>query len=49
MNQSINNFFIERKAAWLKTRLTASLSDEEKVQLERESDEKFALSNGVGA
>jgi len=45
MNQSINNFFIERKAAWLKSRLTASFSDEEKVQLERESDEKFALSN----
>ena len=45
MNQRINNFFIERKAAWLKSRLTVSLSDEEKVQIQREADEKFSLSN----
>lgn len=45
MSQSINAFFIERKVAWLKSRLTASLSDEEKTQIEREAVEKFSLSN----
>jgi CRISPR-associated protein Csy1 len=45
MNQNIPDFFAERKAAWLKTRLKPSLSDEEQAQLQQEANEKFAPAN----
>lgn len=45
MNQSIPDFFAERKAAWLKAKLSPSLSDEEQAQLQQQANEKFAPTN----
>ncbi|MCL7421370.1 MAG: type I-F CRISPR-associated protein Csy1 [Methylobacter sp.] len=45
MNPNISDFFMERKAAWLKARLKPSLTADERDQLQQEADEKFALAN----
>lgn len=45
MSQILNDFFSERKTAWLKARLKPSLTDEAQSQLEQEANEKFALAN----
>lgn len=45
MNQNISDFFVERKAAWLKARLKPSLTDEEQTHLLQEANEKFSLAN----
>lgn len=41
MSQDIKSFFEERKANWLKTRVKASMSDEEQENLIAEANEKF--------
>jgi CRISPR-associated protein Csy1 len=45
MNSNISDFFMERKAAWLKARLKPSLTGDERDQLQQEANEKFALAN----
>lgn len=45
METAFKEFFDERKTAWLKQRVKASMSDEEKAEKERECEEKFALEN----
>ena len=45
MDKSIREFFDERKSNWLKGRIKASMSDEEKAALELECEERFALDN----
>ena len=45
MDKSIKEFFDERKSNWLKGRIKASMSDEEKAAFELECEEKFALDN----
>ncbi len=43
MSPAIQAFFTERKEAWLKSKLTAKLSDEEQAVIIAQADEKFAL------
>ena len=45
LDHAIEEFFSERKAGWLKSRLKAGLSDEEQAQLEQECEDKFALAH----
>jgi CRISPR-associated protein Csy1 len=45
VDDSIQNFLAERKEGWLKTRLKANMSEEEKLALNEEAFEKFSLSN----
>lgn len=45
MSQNITDFFLERKATWLKAKLKPSLTDDEQVQLQQEANEKFTLAN----
>lgn len=40
---AIQTFFTERKEAWLKSKLTAKLSEEEQANIIAQADEKFAL------
>jgi CRISPR-associated protein Csy1 len=43
MNATIEKFLDERKESWLKKNLTANLSEAEKVAIEEDATEKFAL------
>lgn len=45
MSQQISTFFTERKAAWLKTKLKNSQSEDTETTLRQEAEEKFALAN----
>ena len=45
MDRTITAFFDERKAAWLKKNLTASMSEVEVREKEQECEEVFALQN----
>ncbi|WP_222863084.1 type I-F CRISPR-associated protein Csy1 [Marinomonas sp. IMCC 4694] len=45
MDQSISAFFEERKAAWLKKNLSASMSELEVTEKEQECESVFALKN----
>lgn len=45
MENAIKGFFDERKATWLKTRLKGSMTEEEKLEKEKECEEKFDLEN----
>ena len=45
MDKSIEEFFDERKNNWRKSKIKASMSDEEKAALEWECEEKFVLDN----
>lgn len=45
LDPSIETFLSERKSAWLKDKLKAAASKEEKQQAEQTAEEKFALEN----
>lgn len=45
MDKSIEAFFDERKSNWLKSRVKANMSEEEKAARELECEEKFTLDN----
>lgn len=43
MSQNINDFFADRKAAWLKSRNLAALDETAQSALQNEADERFSL------
>lgn len=43
MNQNISEFFVDRKAAWLKAKLKPSLDTEEQALLLQEAEDKFSM------
>ena len=45
LDNAINEFFSERQAGWLKPRLKADMSNEEKARLEQECADKFSLAH----
>lgn len=45
LDPAIANFFDERKEAWLKKNIKASMTESEKIEMERECDQVFLLAN----
>lgn len=45
MEKAIKEFFVERKTSWLKQKIKASMSDEEKAAKRKECEKKFNLEN----
>jgi len=43
LDDAIKEFFAERKSAWLKKKVTASMPEEEKTEIEKEAEEKFSM------
>jgi CRISPR-associated protein Csy1 len=45
LDDAIKRFFAERRSGWLKKKVKASMPEEEKTRIEKETEEKFSMDN----